>query len=812
MLAVPFAVLTTLVGVLWLPGSLVAQAPNEFDFDANQLAVTTIPPNGAPHAVSTLVTYTNQNLVLNAPLTVHAGAELRLVGSILKVFGDIVMQEGSRITVIDSSLFLPCQYARQYELRNEGGLLHTERAVIGSTRVGNVLTTTFIMNQRGAWLARQTVAQALVSLHGDGRQGWLGNPLWKGGSVFADGLYEGEATDAIHAGGMGDVILANGTMNVGFYFDAAGPQSSAVTLDLDSRSRLNVVYGDPTVHSGVTQPVANSPCRLELRNHRSAFWRLFASNASSTGALQTITLRNAEEIICNFRGVDLVGSPTLGGPWSNYYAVLPGLPSTLRPGHHGIPPGCSVRLGNVVFQSGPGPNDWNRVSLWGIYTNGSATNLTITGPTALAELWMRDGQLNIVGTDSFDMGLACQTVHLQGSAHLNITNAAVGQFGTGSSAVGLIEANDSSTCTIVNSRMAPMLLKTNGGGTITAQNLFTTQSPTIDSAGGGTVTLVQANPGQNWDRQNLDFEAALLGGVPPFWLAQAVTGSLVADPAPGAGGTNAYQLVAQATNGSLRKQLSLPPQTFVTVLGSAKVLQAPTGGAQLSLQASNGANVTARSLDLLQTNLWQRVQVPLLTVTSGASPTAVQFGASGLPATVRLDGIRIHIGSWWDADNLANLDFEGGYRFQGHAPTYLPMPDAWQGSRVRCAADAGNVRPGALPGSRSASMTLQGQFGGVSKDLTFLRQGDSVVVGGWVRGVSANAAAHAEVIIGNGQTFYLVGFGNQHSGPIPFDGAWHHFQLTYLVPANPSFTRIDLGLYDAAGTQGWYDDLTVEIR
>ena len=794
-------------------GVVIAQVPNEFDFDRASLPFTTIPPNGSPHTITGLVTYTNQNLQLNAPLTVRSGAELRLNRSILKVFGTIVMEEGSRVTVTDSSLFLPCLYSRQFELINEGGVLHTERAVLGSTHVGTSLSQTFLMLHRGTWLARQTVAQALITLIGDGRQGWLGNPLHKGGAVFADGLYEGQLADAIHAGGMGDVTLANGTMNVGFYFDAAGsPQPSTAVLDLDSRSRLNIVYGDPSVHSGVTAPVALNPRRLELRNHRSASWQLFASNASATGPLQTILLRNAEDIICNFRGTNLVGAPVLSGPWATYYTDLPGLPSTLRPGHHALPPGCSVRLGNVAFQSGPGPNDWNRISTWGLYTNGTGTNLALNGPTALSELWMRDGQLTIAGTGSFDMGLACQTVNLYGTANLNITNTALGQFGPGSSAVGFIGANENSVCTINGSRVAPMRLHTSGSGSITGQNLYYGQSPVIDSSGGGVVNIIQAMPGQDSDRQNLDFESSLAGSLPSFWSGQSVTGSQVAIQAPGSLGTRSYQLSAQAANGFLRKQLALPTDTFVTMLGWTRVVQAPTGGAPLWLQTVNGASVTNGAIGLTP-NLWKLVHVPTLTVANGTLPTVTRFLAGGLPATVQLDDFRVHIGSWWDNDNLGNLDFERGYLFQGQAPSFRTEPDAWRGASVSCAADVTNVRPGAAPGSRSVALTLQGQFGGLSKDLTFLRAGDILDVAGWVRGVTPTGPASAEVIIGNGPTFYVVGLGNnQHSGNISFNGAWHQFQMTYVVPPNPSFTRMNLGLSGAVGAQGWFDDITVTIR
>lgn len=796
-------------------GNAMAQAANEFDFDPTQLPLATIPPSGATHHIATAVTYTGQNLVLNAPLVVHAGAELRLERSVLRVRGNILLEDGGRITVIDSSLLLPCQFQEQYQLRMDGGLLHTERAVVGATYDGPTLFFTALRLLRGTWLARQTVVQGLVVTLSDGRQGWFGNPALKGGSLFADGLYEGDRADFVHMAGMGDAVLENGTMNVALYYDAgSSTQPVAATIDLDSRRPLDVVYGDPFVHSGVTAPLALHPCRLELRNHRSATWALMARNATPAGPLQTITLQNAEDIICSFRGTNLTGAPLLGGPWSSHYAQLPGLPSTGRPGHHAIPPGCSVRLGNVQFQSGPGANDWNRIREWALYTSGAGTNLAVTGPTKIGEILMHGGNLSLAGTGSFDMGLVANVVRLFQGASLQLTDVSLGQFGTYSVVTGLIEANDNSVCTITNARSASMRLKTTSpGASISAQNVFGGEHLVLDSAGGGSVQFVQATPGQNWDLQNAGFESALLGGgVPAYWFAQAVTGSLVADPAPGSAGATAYALTASAANAALQKQLVLPAETFVDVVGAAKVTTPPPGGAQLLLQAFQGPNVASKALALAPLNTWQRVQVPQLAVGSGPGATFVKFYAAGLPAAVRLDDIRVNLGSWWDDDNFVNLGFELDYRDRGAAPTYWSAPDAWRAYQVTCAPDPAILRPGAAPGSRSTRVTLQQATGNLYKILTFLRGGDTAVVRGFARGVSANPNARSAIIIGNGPTYYALQPPNQHSPGLPCDGLWRSFQLTYVVPSNPSYTRLDVYMSDAIGSQFWFDDFTVEIQ
>jgi hypothetical protein len=803
--ALPAAVTPWLLAV-----AAAAQAPGELDFDPGQLSVVTIAPNGATHVIASPVSYVGQNLLLDAPLTIAAGGELRLERCSLRVRGDVLLQDGARLTVIDSDFLLPNGYQQEHELRIEGGLLHTERATFGSGYVGGNLAQTRLLHLRGTWLARHTVVQGLVTILSDGRGGWFGDPRWKGGSVFARGLFEGDRADAIQMSGMGDGVFVDGTMNVGLYYDAGVAVPASATIDLDGRSSLGLVYGDPSVHAGVTNPLVGSACRIELANHRSPTWQFFAVNASTAGPLQTLTLRNAEDILCNLRGVDLAGAPVLAGPWSSHYAQLPGLPSTGRPGFHAMPPGCSVRLGNVQFQSGPGANDWNRIRGWGLYARGAGTNLTVSGPTNLAELQLTDGQMHLAGAGSFDMGVFANTVRLYQSASLTITNGKLGEVAVSPGVVGLIEANDQSTCAITTARTGPLRLRvTSPTASITAQNVFGVGNLVLDNAGGGVLQVAQASATQATDLQNLGFESPLLaGGVAPNWSVAGGAGTLVADAAPGAPGVSSYAFASTAGAASVGKSLSLPPETSVSLVGAAKVVAAPATGAP-TWRASQGGNVQSRAI-ATTANVWQRGLTPLLT-TAGTAPVALQFLAGGASGTTRLDDVRVAVGSWWDADNLANLGFEGACRWPGDAPLWQPAPDAWRNFRVACAVDAAAVRPGAAAGSRSLRASLSSTLGNVWKELTWLRAGDVVAVSGWARG-TGGGSANQQVIVGNGPTFFVVAPPNVFSGPLPCDGAWRQFNLTYTVPPNPSFTRIDLGCFGQPGNDFWFDDLTVTIQ
>ncbi len=104
--------------------------------------------------ISSPVTYTGQNLHLNAHVVVQNGGELVLHRVQLRVRGDITIQRGGRITVIDSTLQIASDFTGQFTLWNEGGLLHTERAVLGGTYENGSVHQVRFMHLRGTWLAR----------------------------------------------------------------------------------------------------------------------------------------------------------------------------------------------------------------------------------------------------------------------------------------------------------------------------------------------------------------------------------------------------------------------------------------------------------------------------------------------------------------------------------------------------------------------------------------------------------------------------------------------------------------------------------
>jgi len=178
---------------------------------------------------------------------------------------------------------------------------------------------------------------------------------------------------------------------------------------------------------------------------------------------------------------------------------------------------------------------------------------------------------------------------------------------------------------------------------------------------------------------------------------------------------------------------------------------------------------------------------------------------------VQLDDFRVVLGSWWDQDNLANLDFEGQCRDRGFAPDYWRAPDGWTAFQLRSEPDPTVTRPGANPGSQSLRVVPTHPSANIGKVLTFFRAGESVRVRGWVLGTST-AGANIQVIVGNGPNYFVVAPPNVFSGPIACNGTWQFVDVTYVVPVNPIYTRGGVSVFGMANVPVWFDDFTVEVQ
>jgi hypothetical protein len=820
-----------LSAVLALAGVAGAQGP-EPDADLAALTPVIVAPNsGSDYIVVGVVTLNPGHYEIRANLILGHGSELRIRGAMVDIVGNVELREGGHLSAVDSTVRQVNSYPRQFGYTWTGGHLYTERCVIGGIKTGYLVNFSAFWLHRGLWEAVDTTVQYSAGiLPGVARRGFNGNAAWKGGTLIARRLFQGEAPDFVYGSSLGDVMLSDSTFNLSIGVYADGPAPVQATFDMSSRNPIvHDVYGDPANHAGVTRPIANSTWRLQLDNVRVPFWHLVANDMSNSGRPLTLTMDNAENVLCAFSGRDLTGSPTLGGDWSRYQGQLPGLPSAAPPGWHAMPPGASVSLGNATFRAGATDA---LVRQWGIYLIGPSSNVSVTGTSAIAEIVLEDARLSLQGGKDFDMGLLAATIDLHGTSVLTANNVSIGQFGAVHGLYGKIEAVGRATCTLTNVRVADCALITGietkpnssqglAQGRITVQNVYPEGQLDQIPYPPGSITVARASVTQNTDRQNLGFEGGIqASGSPDYWSVQSIAaGSLVTGrPSPCPSGTRSYRYQTSGSAGRLFKSLTLPEGTHVTLLGHARI-QSLAGGQSLGFGLSAPGSTSRQGLLGTGLTTWQLVSVPDLILGPGnAVPVeAAFFNTPAGNADVLLDDVRVHISNWWDNNNLANLDFEDTrYRDGGGYPEYWRAPDYWHVSRGIAVAESADRRPGS-PGQRSVRVTQLGDITtDLYKDWTFLLPGDVVTVQGWVKGIPiGTTSCWIQLQLGEGFSWNDRGYGNNQWAIFPSDRQWRQFSLTYTVPCPPikqAFTRFNVDCFRGDGNVLLVDDITVTIR
>jgi hypothetical protein len=427
---------------------------------------------------------------------------------------------------------------------------------------------------------------------------------------------------------------------------------------------------------------------------------------------------------------------------------------------------------------------------------------------------VRGGVLNLQGRKAFDMGVLGARYEIAPSGVINIDNATIGVFDSRFFVNPTFHAAGTGVCSITNSRARDMVLVTGSdkgvaNARITASNVFTTGTLQQYPWPPNSIQVVRATPQQSFDLQNLDFEAGIQPtGVPDFWSASQVNGAVGA-PRPGChGSTRSYRYQAVAPGRSF-KTLTLPEETVVQVFGSGQVSAAPSG-AQLGLVVRALQSTTRRANLVNATPGWQRLQVPSFVVGPAAGPVTIEFGNSHSGVTdVLLDDLHVQLATWSDSFNLHNLDFEEtNYRFVGQFPLYERRPDYWTLGGGAARAETVDLRPGTA-GRAAVRVTVAELNSELFKDLPFVKAGDVLTVGGWLKCIPVpGPVSNLAVIISEG------GFGNIKRIQIPVDSAWHSFQVQYTVPCPPAkqaFTRVDVHCFGSAGNVMLADDFTIRI-
>ncbi len=770
-------------------------------------------------------------------LIVRAGGTLILEDVFLQMRGDIILEEGGLIRIVDSEISLQCSRPLEFNVNWKGGHLSTLRTLIG----GDTLlrqTTTFNLDW-GLWTARDTVVENSAGILIGAYAGRQGDLRRRGGRLVADGLFGGRGGDFISMSGFGEAVLKNSAFGIVMrLYEASGQGATAVNLDLPSNRLIPArVYGDSGFHNSSARPpvtsgfsIPGSPWRLELENTTVTGWKLSIYDVGVSRSARTYIITSQDPVPIGLHG-ELIGSPSLVNPgtWATWYPVPPQLPTTGVPGGHGIPPNCGVQMGAITIMS-PAAN-WSYVSNWSFYLRHNSDFL-VRGATRIGELFLsHNSQMTLEGNEAYDAGLltvACETLD---DSILTIRNATVGSEDY---LTPVLLATGRSRVLLQDVRYRKVLLETGfqsrpgpgfgiGSAAIKVERSFPSdvQSETFISVAipSGSIDLGLANSSENTDVQNLNFAAPVVGGVPSFWKGVNVAGVASAVTSPASLDAQSFRYQASSTAGSsgkIYKRLKIKPGARVHASGWARsVVAAPGVVTRCAIAGSTG---TVVSTPLVLDGLWHPFQLPTYTMQPGDVSVDFQVAHSNLTGPtglqVLVDDLEFRVSKFWETDNLINLGFEEA-SFQGIVASAVAdrSPDFWSLRN----GDASVAAPRSGVGSASVLVTATGAAGVARdrtvllKDLEYPRAGRSLQITGYVRGVPvAGQSFPIWIYVGEGRRYFETTTKQQHAA----DGTWRFFSLNYTIP-NPKKRGVPSTLAITGGSNGdqlFVDDVKVTIQ
>ena len=831
--------LSVVGAVIW--SGLPAIAQSAPDTDRAGYAVHLLRPNGThdgqpayivrgPLELSGRTVRVEGSSGSRCDLVIEDGGSFQLRDAKLEVRGDVRFEEGGSMFLDRVECSVRNSYPREFGYQFKGGLLHTQDCVIGgSENSSGASQNANIWLSRGHWTVRNTVVQFSGGILLGSRKGQGGNPDLRGGSLDADGLHQGKSADYLILWGNGDASLRNSTfaISLGLWADVAGNTLLDLRTDRPVGHR---VYGDRTLHDGyyrdpVSENIPGTPWRLQLDEVEVTQWAVAIHDVRTNGPDFGVTLRNASTALVRLLTEDLQGSPVLTGSWRTFYPSprsLPGLPSAREPGEHGIPPGCGVRIGNATVKAPA--NEWVYPRSWEFNFKGAATNFTIRGAQSITEMYIKDATVTLEGDEQYNAGLRATTYELHGDARLNIRNATVG---TGSGAQAEILASGRSVVDMRDVTLENLLIRTRvepfgtlkgvDASRITIRDFQEAGTVTSSASSGSPIDFVRANRDQAFDLNNLDFEEGISSGNPAYWRTSNVSGWSGTAVRSTSSGQAAYRYQGPKSTGSVSKTISIAKGAGVEFCGWLNPKSVPNRGKlEVFVRGASGRELVASPT--LQTGQWKFFQLPSFVV--GANESPVEFGVrhsgtNGL-VDVLLDDFDLRVTRWWVDDNLRNLGFdEPTYRYLAEPSGGWSRPNNWQVWAARAERESSDRRPGAKHGSYATRLWAENSSAQLFKNFSFLEPGQTLVVSGWVKALPNAAGPYGiNIHIGEDDGRWWDSSRGNNAHARFWDGAWHEFRLTYVVPSGSmkaERTRLAFTL-EADVAQILVDDVTVEIR
>lgn len=308
-------------------------------------------------------------------------------GEHIRLDGNLVLPEGTKLTLEDCTLEITGDYSRHHSVEWKGGTLVTKNCNVGGfvNENGTPIHTVFHLVD-GLWEATDTIVQYSygISFH------------WKQGKGILRGtrLKAGPRPDAIILSGEAQVTLVDSEFPIGLgvYVDKGG----STTLDLTPGQSVTATYDRDSLLPGVNW-------QLSMTNTRVQRWFLFVRQIGDWHPPAEITLAGSKGLIVSLLGHNLTGQMTLSNDLSE-----------------------PLHVGNVMLKTTGKPAG---ISMYALYLSGKENDLTVTGRSHICELMMHSGgRMKIVGTpDKNEISIGCTTLDLGGDAQLEVKNVHLGR-------------------------------------------------------------------------------------------------------------------------------------------------------------------------------------------------------------------------------------------------------------------------------------------------------------------------------------------------------------------------------------------------
>lgn len=760
-------------------------------------------------------------------LVVDRSGYLRLENCFLRLRGDLFLKDHGVLELVDCRVQVENTRPREFGYWWEGGELRTRRCLIGGMRGASGLgqIAVFQLN-RGRWLLHDTTVQYSGGiLLGEGREGHSKDPFLRGGSLIADGLYQGLGPDAVVVSGHGDVTIRNSSFNVHLFVYADSGRASNSKLDFTTdRVITSAVYGDravqdtmPLTRTPITRDLPGAPYRLEITNSRVPFWFLSVVEIANSGPVARFEIENTTGLLIGLHGENLRGRPVRTGRWSTD-PNAPELPVMELAGSHEIPPASGVRIGNAEIAAPP--NAAARVANWSFYLRGLQTDFAIRGPTKIAELALLEGKLTIEGREAYDARVAANTINMHRDSELVMRNVSLGEFSHAAGIQGSVLLHGKSRCTIdgaliqgmrFESQPEPFCCRYEGvnASTLTIRNFITRGAMIERRTGASRFDVARSTAQQDFDLANLDFDLGVVSAQPSHWSSVGITASTSTDRRPWTSSQRSLHIKTATSPAWMSKRVRLVEGTDVEITAWVKPIRVDASS-RVALRARGVGSGTASVLVDLGGSGWREVRLRALRI---ATDEIVDLGFDFAGnCEVLVDDVEVHVTSWWEDDNFVNLDFDAGIvRGFRDAPLFHRFPDYWQVWDCDAEVESVDLRPGARSGSKAIRLRVRTQGGQLYKVWRRLAPGTRMRIRGYVKiKPKILGRASLNMHVGDNADWWNDKIGNNKSYYIHDARAWTQFQFDYSVPANRPVTRLAI-TGGSPGDEILVDDVDVEF-